>query len=117
MGNEKERYSRSIGYSSDEPVQRCKDKSESWNTFIWRVWGKCWSTSPLLPAIVVDVLTNEITEGILQEILYTDDIVLLAESMAELQEKIYAWKSAIESKGLKVNCWPNLTHATNSFLS
>ena len=34
IGNEKERYSRSIGYSSDEPVHRCKDKSESWNTFI-----------------------------------------------------------------------------------
>ena len=33
MGNKKERYSRSIGYSSDEPVQRCKDISESWNTF------------------------------------------------------------------------------------
>ena len=33
MGNETERYSRSIGYSSDEPAQRCKEKSESWNTF------------------------------------------------------------------------------------
>ena len=40
MGNEKERYSRSIGYSCDEHVQGGKDKSESWNTFLWRVWGK-----------------------------------------------------------------------------
>ena len=37
MGNEKERYSRSTGYSSDEPVQRCKDKSESRNIFFRRV--------------------------------------------------------------------------------
>ena len=39
----------------------------------------------------------------LQEILYVDDIVLIAESMAELQEKLYSWKSALESKGPKVN--------------
>ena len=30
-------------------------------------------------------------------------IVLIAESMAELQDKFYGWKSALESKGLKVN--------------
>ena len=28
---------------------------------------------------------------------------MIAESMAEMQEKIYGWKSALESKGLKVN--------------
>ena len=35
--------------------------------------------SPLLFAIVVDVATNEIKEGMVQEILYADDIVLIAE--------------------------------------
>ena len=59
--------------------------------------------SPLLFAIVVDVATNEIKEGMLQEILYTDDIVLIAESMEELHETFYGWESALESKGLKVN--------------
>ena len=59
--------------------------------------------SPLLFAIIVDVITNEIKEGMLQEILYADDVFLIAESMAELQETIYGWKSAHESKGLKVN--------------
>ena len=39
----------------------------------------------------------------LQEILYADDIVLIAESMEEQQETFYGWKSAVESKGLKVN--------------
>ena len=53
--------------------------------------------------IVVDVVTNEIKQGMLQEILYIDDIVLIAESMTELQETFYVWKSALESKGLKVN--------------
>ena len=59
--------------------------------------------SPLLLAIVFDVVTNEIKEGLLQEVLYMDDIVLIAESMAELHEKFYGWKSAHESKGLMVN--------------
>ena len=43
--------------------------------------------SPLLFAIVIDVVMNKIKDGILQEILYTYDIVLIAETMAELQEK------------------------------
>ena len=59
--------------------------------------------SPLLLAIVVDVVTNEMKEVTLLEILYAHDIVLMAESMAEQQEKIYGWKSALESNGLKVN--------------
>ena len=58
--------------------------------------------SPLF-AIVVDVISKKIKEGMLQEILYADDIVLLAGSMAELQEKFYGWRSALQSKGLKVN--------------
>ena len=59
--------------------------------------------SPLLFTIVVDVGTNEIKEGMLQEILYADDIVLIAEIMAELYENYYDRKIALEGKGLKVN--------------
>ena len=55
--------------------------------------------SPLLFAFVIDVVTSEIKKGTLQEILYADDLVL----MAEVHNKFYAWKSALESKGLKVN--------------
>ena len=43
--------------------------------------------SPLLFAIVVDVVTNEIKEGMLQEILYANDLVLTAESIADLHLK------------------------------
>ena len=59
--------------------------------------------SPQLFAIEVDVARDEIKEGMLQEILYADDIVLIAERMAELQETFHGWKSALESKGLMVN--------------
>ena len=44
--------------------------------------------SPLLFAIVVDVVTDEIKESMLQETLYTDDFVLIVVSMAEMPKKI-----------------------------
>ena len=59
--------------------------------------------SPLLIAIVVDVATNEIKEGSLQEMLYAGDLVLISETMAELQTTFYTWKSALESKCHKVS--------------
>ena len=48
--------------------------------------------SPLLFANVVDVVTNEIKESMPQEILYADDIVLIAESMVELQKNSWLEK-------------------------
>ena len=53
-------------------------------------------------SIVVDDVTNEIKESMLQEILYVDDIDLIAESMAELQTKFFTLKSVLESKGQKI---------------
>ena len=43
--------------------------------------------------------------GLLFEILYADDLVLMAESMEGLQRKFDRWKILIEKKGLKVNLW------------
>ena len=48
--------------------------------------------SPLLFAIVIDVVLNEIKMGMPQEIFYADDLVLLAETMAELQKKFIVRK-------------------------
>ena len=59
--------------------------------------------SPFLFAIVMDVVCGDVMEGLLFEILYADDLVLMADSMKELQIKFDRWKSAIERKGLKVN--------------
>ena len=35
--------------------------------------------------------------------LYTDDLVIIAESLVELEERYLTWKNNIESKGLKIN--------------
>ena len=37
------------------------------------------------------------------ELLYADDLVLMAESEVELVEKIRKWKAGMEDKGLRVN--------------
>ena len=59
--------------------------------------------SPLVFAIVLDVVTESAREGLLNEMLYADDLVLMSESLAGLREKFWKWKEALESKGLKVN--------------
>lgn len=59
--------------------------------------------SPLVFAIVVDVVTESVREGLMSDMLYADDLVLMSESMEGLREKFWKWKDAFESKGLKVN--------------
>jgi hypothetical protein len=59
--------------------------------------------SPLLFIVVMDAVCGGVMEGLLYEILYADDLVLMADSMEELQVKFDKWKDAIEKKGMKVN--------------
>ena len=59
--------------------------------------------SPLAFAIVVDVVTEHAREGLLNEILYADDLVLMSESLEDLRERLQRWRRALEGKGLKVN--------------
>ena len=59
--------------------------------------------SPLLFAIAVDVILENAREGLMNKILYANDLVLISESMENLKEKLLKWKEAFESKGLKVN--------------
>ena len=59
--------------------------------------------SPLLFAIVVDVVTEDARQGLMEEVLYADDLVLMCDTMDGLRVKFQKWKDALESKGLKVN--------------
>ena len=54
-------------------------------------------------AIVVDVVIEHAIEGLLNEILYADDLVLMSESLEDLRERFQSWRRALEGKGLKVN--------------
>ena len=58
---------------------------------------------PLLFAIVVDVFTEFAREGVLSELLYAEELVLMSESMEALRNEFLRWKEAFESKSMKVN--------------
>ena len=59
--------------------------------------------SPLLFAIVVDGITENAGRGVVNELPNADDLVIMSEVMEDLKERVWNWKDALESKGLKVN--------------
>lgn len=59
--------------------------------------------SPLLFIIVLEALSRECRNGLPWEMLYADDLVIIAESLEELGIRFTAWKNSMESKGLRVN--------------
>ena len=58
--------------------------------------------SPLLFMIVMDVVCREMRVGLPRELLYADDLVLMAESEAELKQKLLKWKNRMEAKCVKL---------------
>ena len=59
--------------------------------------------SPFLFLIVINILSENGRKGALYELLYAADLVLMAETMEELESQIIRWKATFEGKGLKVN--------------
>ena len=59
--------------------------------------------SPLLFAIVVDVITENARRGVVNELLYADDLVFMNKTMEDFKERFWNCKDALENKGLKVN--------------
>ena len=51
----------------------------------------------------MDAVTRTTREGLPWEILYADDLVLMADSEDKLIAKITNWRSSLSSKGMKVN--------------
>ena len=58
---------------------------------------------PLLFVMVMDVLTEDVSDGSLMELLYTGDLVLSGESLNEVMDKYGRWKNPVEGAGLRVN--------------
>ena len=59
--------------------------------------------SPLLYIIVLEAISREFRTGLPWELLYADDLVLMADSIEELEILFERWKSGMEQKGLRVN--------------
>ena len=59
--------------------------------------------SPLLFASVMDVVSSEARSGLPSELLYADDLVLMAPTMEQLGSRVAEWRASLLDKGLKVN--------------
>ena len=59
--------------------------------------------SPFLFIIVLEALSKKFRKGLPYELLYADDLVLIAETEKLLMEKIDAWRKGLEAGGLRVN--------------
>ena len=51
--------------------------------------------------IRLEALSREFREGLPMELLYADDLVLMADSEELLMEKLRKWKNGMEAKGLR----------------
>ena len=59
--------------------------------------------SPLLFAAVMDVVSSEARSGLPSELLYADDLVIMAPTMEQLGRRVADWRASLLGKGLRVN--------------
>ena len=75
--------------------------SESFEVKIDLHQGSVLST--LLFAAVIGVVSNEARSGLPSELLYADDLVLMAPTIVHLGRRVAEWRASLLDKGLKVN--------------
>ena len=59
--------------------------------------------SPLLSVIVMEATSREFRVALPGELLYADDLAVIAETEEELIKGLNEWKDNVESKGMRVN--------------
>ena len=59
--------------------------------------------SPLLFVIVMEAISREFRVALSWELLYVDDLAVIAETKEELIKRLNEWKDYVESKGMRVN--------------
>ena len=59
--------------------------------------------SPPLFVIVMEAISREFKVALPWELLYADDLAVIAETEEELIERLREWKENVESKGMRVN--------------
>ena len=57
----------------------------------------------MLFIIVLEALSREFRTGCPWELLYADDLVIMADTLPELKMKLSSWKEAMEKKRLRIN--------------
>ena len=59
--------------------------------------------SPLLFVIVMEAISREFRVALLWELLYADDLAVIAETEEQLIKRLNEWKDIVESKGMRVS--------------
>ena len=59
--------------------------------------------SPLVFAAVMYVVSSEARSGLPSELLYADDLVIMAPTMEQLGRRWADWRASLLGKGLKIN--------------
>jgi len=59
--------------------------------------------SPLLFVIVMEALSTEFRVALPCELLYADDLVVIAETEEHLIKRLNEWKDTMENRGMRVN--------------
>ena len=59
--------------------------------------------SPLLFVVVMEAISREFRVALSWELLYADDMAVIAETEDELIKRLNEWKDNVESKGMRVN--------------
>ena len=59
--------------------------------------------SPLLFVIVMEAISREFRVALPWELLYADDLAVIAETEKELIKRLNEWKDNMESKGMRVD--------------
>jgi len=59
--------------------------------------------SPLLFVIVMEALSREFRVALPWELLYADDLVVIAETEDDLIKRLNEWKDFVQNRGMKVN--------------
>ena len=63
--------------------------------------GSAWS--PLLFVIVMEAISREFRVALSWELLYADDLVVIAETEDNLIKRLNEWKNNVENRGMRVN--------------
>ena len=104
MGTKKSHIRKMVGGCCEEASTAVKMEeglSDWFNVKVGLHQGS--ALSPLLFIIVMDVITKKVKGGLPWELLYADDLVLMADDETELKKMLKSWKDTLEEKGLKVN--------------
>ena len=59
--------------------------------------------SPLLIVIVMEALSREFRVALPWQLLYADDLVVIAETQGDLFKRLNEWKDFMENGGMRVN--------------